>query len=118
VHVRDVCESEMGYDNSFDKDGASIVCDEMDDLSVEEIMKSLIFSEEENDNLMCIDLDESPVAPKTSTNARKSPYGKLVLCQLHDDVSNRTRCNQSSIETATRSPMEAAENGPTYDEEK
>lgn len=118
VHVRDVFESEMGYDNSSDKDGASTVCDEMDDVSVEEIMKSPVFSEEENENLMCIDLGESPVASKTSANSRKSPYGKLGLRQLHDGVSNRTRCNQSSTEIATRSSMEAAENGPIYDEEK
>lgn len=118
VHVRDVFESEMGYDNSSDKDGASTVCDEMDDISVEEIMKSPVFSEEDNENLMCIDLGESPVAPKTSVNARRSPFGKLGLRQLHDGISNRTRGNQSSTETATRSSREAAGNGPIYDEEK
>eukprot|EP00252_Welwitschia_mirabilis_P009277 TRINITY_DN21730_c0_g1_i1.p1 TRINITY_DN21730_c0_g1~~TRINITY_DN21730_c0_g1_i1.p1 ORF type:complete len:1015 (-),score=241.37 TRINITY_DN21730_c0_g1_i1:172-3216(-) len=89
VQVRDVFENEMDYDNSSDRDGTSTACDDTDDFSVEEIMKSPVSSEEENGNLMCIDLGDSPGIPHVSDNARQGPNSKLGLRQLHDGLSRR-----------------------------
>ncbi|GLJ25950.1 hypothetical protein SUGI_0497440 [Cryptomeria japonica] len=118
AQVRDVFESEMEYENNSDRDGASTICEEIDNLSVDEIMKSPIFSEEENEDLMCIDLGESPGGLNTSKNFRKSPPSNLGLRQLHNGFSQRTKHKKSSTETISKSSTEGYGNGPIYDEEK
>ncbi|KAK9164345.1 hypothetical protein Syun_005247 [Stephania yunnanensis] len=71
--VRDVFETEMEQDNSSDRDGASTIFEEGESISVGEVMKSPVFSEEDesSENSFWIDLGQSPYrsdnsAPKPS----------------------------------------------------
>ncbi|GLJ32283.1 hypothetical protein SUGI_0649700 [Cryptomeria japonica] len=80
-------------------------------------MKSPIFSEEQNEDSMCMDLGESPGGLNTSENFRKSP-SNLGLCQLQNGFSQRTKHKKSSNEIICKSLMEDYGNGPIYDEEK
>uniref|UniRef100_A0A7N0VM70 Molybdenum cofactor sulfurase n=1 Tax=Kalanchoe fedtschenkoi TaxID=63787 RepID=A0A7N0VM70_KALFE len=65
--MNDVFESEMDQDNFSDKDGASTVFEETESISVGEVMKSPIFSEDESsDNSYWIDLGRSPVGCEDS----------------------------------------------------
>ncbi|XP_012469516.1 uncharacterized protein LOC105787592 [Gossypium raimondii] len=60
--VRDVFETEMDQDNSSDRDGASTIFEETESISVGEVMKSPVFSEDESsDNSFWIDLGQSPL---------------------------------------------------------
>ncbi|OWM80770.1 uncharacterized protein LOC116192723 [Punica granatum] len=60
--VRDVFETEMEQDNSSERDGASTIFEEAESVSVGEVMKSPIFSEDDSsDNSYWIDLGQSPV---------------------------------------------------------
>ncbi|XVF61905.1 hypothetical protein PTKIN_Ptkin08bG0172200 [Pterospermum kingtungense] len=62
AQVRDVFETEMEQDNSSDRDGASTIFEETESISVGEVMKSPLFSEDESsDNSLWIDLGQSPL---------------------------------------------------------
>ncbi|KAK3423090.1 uncharacterized protein LOC104447771 [Eucalyptus grandis] len=59
--VRDVFDTEMEQDNSSERDGASTIFEETESISVGEVMKSPIFSEDDSsDNSYWIDLGQSP----------------------------------------------------------
>ncbi|PKU64716.1 uncharacterized protein LOC110113002 [Dendrobium catenatum] len=67
AQVRNVVETEMDLDNSSDRDGASIIFEETESVSVGELMKSPIFSEDESsDNSLWIDLGHSPFRSENS----------------------------------------------------
>ncbi|KAK6152685.1 hypothetical protein DH2020_012324 [Rehmannia glutinosa] len=75
AQVRDVFETEMEHDNSSDKDGASTIFEETESISVGEMMKSPVFSEDESsDNSLWIDLGQSPLG---SDNAGPSYNHKV-----------------------------------------
>ncbi|GMH24095.1 hypothetical protein Nepgr_025938 [Nepenthes gracilis] len=60
--VRDVFETEMENDNSSDRDGTSTIFEETESVSVGEVMRSPVFSEDESsENSLWIDLGQSPV---------------------------------------------------------
>ncbi|EEF40046.1 uncharacterized protein LOC8260558 [Ricinus communis] len=62
AQVRDVFETEMEQDNSSDRDGTSTIFEETESISVGEVMKSPVFSEDESsDNSFWIDLGQSPL---------------------------------------------------------
>ncbi|XAR57838.1 Molybdenum cofactor sulfurtransferase [Bertholletia excelsa] len=62
AQVRDVFETEMEQDNSSDRDGTSTIFEETESISVGEVMKSPVFSEDESsDNSLWIDLGQSPL---------------------------------------------------------
>ncbi|GAV88975.1 hypothetical protein CFOL_v3_32396 [Cephalotus follicularis] len=62
AQVRDVFETEMDQDNSSDRDGTSTIFEETESISVGEVMKSPVFSEDESsDNSFWIDLGQSPL---------------------------------------------------------
>ncbi|XP_022775234.1 uncharacterized protein LOC111317138 [Durio zibethinus] len=62
AQVRDVFDTEMDQDNSSDRDGASTIFEETESISVGEVMKSPVFSEDESsDNSFWIDLGQSPL---------------------------------------------------------
>ncbi|XP_050205437.1 uncharacterized protein LOC126655346 [Mercurialis annua] len=62
AQVRDVFETEMEHDNSSDRDGTSTIFEETESISVGEVMKSPVFSEDESsDNSFWIDLGQSPL---------------------------------------------------------
>lgn len=70
-YVREAFESEMDHDNSSDRDGESV--------SVGEIMRSPVFSEDETDHSFCIDLGQSPLATENLTNLKKGQFGSTHL---------------------------------------
>ncbi|KAK1276531.1 Molybdenum cofactor sulfurase [Acorus gramineus] len=62
AQVRDVFESELENENSSDRDGASTIFEEVENMSVGEVMKSPVFSEDESsENSFWIDLGQSPL---------------------------------------------------------
>ncbi|XVF63963.1 hypothetical protein PTKIN_Ptkin09bG0128800 [Pterospermum kingtungense] len=64
--VRDVFETEMDHDSS-DRDGASTIFEEAENLSVGDLMKSPVFSEDESsENSYWIDLGQSPFGSDNS----------------------------------------------------
>ncbi|CAA6663074.1 unnamed protein product [Spirodela intermedia] len=76
--VRDVFESEMAeLENSSDRDGASTIFEETESVSVGDVMKSPVFSEDESsDNSFWIDLGQSPYGSDYSGQlARGRPLG-------------------------------------------
>ncbi|XP_047315564.1 uncharacterized protein LOC124919377 [Impatiens glandulifera] len=71
--VRDVFETEMENENSSDRDGASTIFEETESISVGEVMKSPVFSEDESsDNSLWIDLGQSPLN-SDNNGLRSSP---------------------------------------------
>ncbi|BFG38994.1 hypothetical protein CerSpe_252670 [Prunus speciosa] len=63
AQVRDVFETEMDQDNSSDRDGTSTIFEEAESISVGDMMKSPVFSEDESsDNSIWIDLGQSPLS--------------------------------------------------------
>ncbi|XP_057768445.1 uncharacterized protein LOC130988580 [Salvia miltiorrhiza] len=72
AQVRDVFETEMEHDNSSDRDGASTIFEETESVSVGEMMKSPVFSEDESsDNSLWIDVGQSPVGSDTAAPSNK-----------------------------------------------
>ncbi|KAA8547260.1 hypothetical protein F0562_003876 [Nyssa sinensis] len=72
AQVRDVFETEMDHDNSSDRDGASTIFEETESISVGEMMKSPVFSEDESsDNSLWIDLGQSPLGSDNSSQLNK-----------------------------------------------
>ncbi|KAK2981022.1 hypothetical protein RJ640_012181 [Escallonia rubra] len=72
AQVRDVFETEMDHDNSSDRDGASTIFEETESVSVGEVMKSPVFSEDESsDNSLWIDLGHSPLGSDKSGQLNK-----------------------------------------------
>ncbi|GFY93896.1 pyridoxal phosphate (PLP)-dependent transferases superfamily protein [Actinidia rufa] len=62
AQVRDVFETEMDQDTSSDRDGESTLFEETESISVGEVMKSPVFSEDESSNIsLWIDLGQSPL---------------------------------------------------------
>ncbi|KAG6494984.1 uncharacterized protein LOC121992002 [Zingiber officinale] len=76
AQVRDAIESEMDHDNSSDRDGASTIFEESESISVGEVMKSPVFSEDDSSvNSFWIDLGQSPVATDHTGLSYKGKLG-------------------------------------------
>ncbi|KAG2719906.1 hypothetical protein I3760_02G013100 [Carya illinoinensis] len=70
AQVRDVFE--MDHDNSSERDGTSTIFEETESISVGEVMKSPVFSEDESsDNSLWIDLGQSPLGSDTASQLNK-----------------------------------------------
>lgn len=79
--VRDVFETEMDHENnSSDRDGASTIFEEAESLSVGDLMKSPVFSEDESsDNSYWIDLGQSPFGSDYTGQLNKHKTGSSPL---------------------------------------
>ncbi|KAJ8770681.1 hypothetical protein K2173_021328 [Erythroxylum novogranatense] len=76
AQVRDVFETEMDQDNSSDRDNTSTIFEETESISVGEMMKSPVFSEDESsDNSFWIDLGHSPPGSDTAGHLNKQKLG-------------------------------------------
>ncbi|XP_022971719.1 uncharacterized protein LOC111470388 [Cucurbita maxima] len=76
AQVRDVLETEMDHDNISDRDGTSTILEESETISLGEVMKSPVFSEDESsDCSIWIDLGQSPLG---SDNAGQLHTQKLA----------------------------------------
>ncbi|KAL2508739.1 Pyridoxal phosphate (PLP)-dependent transferase superfamily protein [Forsythia ovata] len=72
AHVRDVFETDIEYDNSSDRDGASTIFEETKSIYIGKVMKSPVFSEDESsDNSLWIDLGQSPLGLEKAGHPRK-----------------------------------------------
>ncbi|CAN0864354.1 Molybdenum cofactor sulfurase [Linum grandiflorum] len=100
AQVRDVFETEMEHDNSSDRDGTSTIFEETESVSVGEVMKSPVFSEDgSSDNSFWIDLGQSPLGSDyggnppfwfsgkkaNNNNHRPKPTSKIYSSPLYDD---------------------------------
>nr|GMC57072.1 molybdenum cofactor sulfurase [Ipomoea batatas]GMC62298.1 molybdenum cofactor sulfurase [Ipomoea batatas] len=96
AQVRDVFETEMEHDNSSDRDGTSTIFEETESVSVGEVMRSPVFSEDESsDNSLWIDLGQSPLGsdsaghPNKKNNKRLSPKpSKILSSPMYDKEVN------------------------------
>ncbi|KAK3223109.1 hypothetical protein Dsin_010134 [Dipteronia sinensis] len=72
AQVRDVFETELDHENSSDRDGTSTIFEETESISVGEVMKSPVFSEDESsDNSFWIDLGQSPLGSDNAGQLNK-----------------------------------------------
>ncbi|CAN1225167.1 Molybdenum cofactor sulfurase [Linum grandiflorum] len=70
--VRDVFETEMEHDNNSDRDGTSTIFEEAESISIGEVMKSPVFSEDgSSDNSFWIDLGQSPLGSDSAGQLTK-----------------------------------------------
>nr|GMD01010.1 molybdenum cofactor sulfurase [Ipomoea batatas] len=115
AQVRDVFETEMEHENSSDRDGASTIFEETESISVGEVMRSPVFSEDESsDNSLWIDLGQSPLGSDCAgqsnkkNNKRLSPKpSKMSNSPMYDDKEVNSGCHDDhhvlSFDAAVRS---------------
>ncbi|XP_076918210.1 uncharacterized protein LOC143578546 [Bidens hawaiensis] len=76
AQVREVFDTEIEHDNVSDRDGSSTIFEESEGVSVGEVMKSPVFSEDESlDNSLWIDLGSSPVGSDYGGGPDKDKHG-------------------------------------------
>ncbi|KAJ4967222.1 hypothetical protein NE237_019071 [Protea cynaroides] len=108
AQVRDVFETEMEHDNSSDRDGTSTIFEEgeTESISVGEVMKSPVFSEDESsDNLFWIDLGQSPFGSDHSGQLNKPNPGSPLPPSWFTGRKNHTMLSPKSASMMSRSPI-------------
>ncbi|KAL5777880.1 hypothetical protein ACOSP7_010806 [Xanthoceras sorbifolium] len=104
--VRDVFELELDQDNSSDRDGASTIFEEAESISVGEVMKSPIFSEDESsDNSYWIDLGQSPFGSDNSGQLTKQKTGSPLLPSWFSGKRNKKRLSPKASSKLSESPI-------------
>ncbi|XP_044475864.1 uncharacterized protein LOC123203536 [Mangifera indica] len=104
--VRDVFEMEIDHDNSSDRDGASTIFEEAGSISVGEVMKSPIFSEDESsDNSYWIDLGQSPLGSDNSGQLIKQKSGSPLPPSWFSGKRNGKRISPKAISKLSKSPI-------------
>ncbi|XP_043713899.1 uncharacterized protein LOC122662351 [Telopea speciosissima] len=106
AQVRDVFETEMEQDNSSDRDGASTIFEEAESISVGEVMRSPVFSEDESsDNLFWIDLGQSPFGSDHSGQLNKTKPGSPLPPSWFTGRKNHNRMSPKPASMMSRSPI-------------
>ncbi|KAI3895767.1 hypothetical protein MKW98_025558 [Papaver atlanticum] len=106
AQVRDVFEAEMEQDNSSDRDGASTIFEEVDSISVGEVMKSPLFSEDESsDHSFWIDLGQSPYRSDNSSQLSKPKPGSPLPPSWFTSRKNQKRHSPKSASRVSGSPI-------------
>lgn len=109
--VRDVFEMEMDQDNSSDRDGASTIFEEAESISVGEVMKSPIFSEDDSsDNSYWIDLGQSPFGSDNSERLTKPKVSSPLPSTWFSSKRDNKRASPKMISKSSKSPL--------YDDER
>lgn len=104
--VRDVVDTEMEHDNSSDRDGASTIFEEAESISVGEVMKSPMFSEDESlDNSYWIDLGQSPLGSDNSGQLIKQKAGLPLPPSWFSGKRNNKRISPKPISSISKSPI-------------
>ncbi|KAK2660417.1 hypothetical protein Ddye_006950 [Dipteronia dyeriana] len=104
--VRDVFELEMDQDNSSDRDGASTIFEEAESISVGEVMRSPIFSEDESsDNSYWIDLGQSPFGSDNCGQSNKQKTGSPLLPSWFSGKRNNKRFSPKASLKSFKSPI-------------
>ncbi|XP_010941871.1 uncharacterized protein [Elaeis guineensis] len=106
AQVRDVFESEMDHDNSSDRDGASTIFEETESISVGEVMKSPIFSEDESsENSFWIDLGQSPYGSDNSGQLHKGKLGSPLPPSWFAGRKNHKKVSPKVTSNKSKSPL-------------
>ncbi|KAK8478057.1 hypothetical protein V6N13_024207 [Hibiscus sabdariffa] len=106
AQVRDVFETEMDQDNSTDRDGASTIFEETESISVGEVMKSPIFSEDESlDNSFWIDLGQSPLGSDTAGHLNKQKISSPLPPFWFSGRKNHKQLSPKPTSTIYSSPI-------------
>lgn len=109
AQVRDVFETEMEHDNSSDRDGASTIFEETESISIGEVMKSPVFSEDESsDNSLWIDLGQSPLGSDHAGQSNKQRTSSPLPPFWFSSRKNNKRLSPRPLKTS---------NSPIYDQE-
>ncbi|KAH7524008.1 uncharacterized protein LOC107420352 [Ziziphus jujuba] len=104
--VRDVFETEMDQDNSSDRDGASTIFEEAESISVGEVMKSPIFSEDESsDNSYWIDLGQSPYGSDNSGQLMKHKTGSPLPPSWFSSRRTNKHLSPKTTSKVSKSPL-------------
>ncbi|KAJ6844927.1 uncharacterized protein M6B38_289525 [Iris pallida] len=107
AQVRDVFESEMDQDNSSDRDGASTIFEETESISIGEVMKSPVFSEDDSsDNSLWIDLGQSPYGSDHSGQLnRGNKLGSPLPPSWFSRRKNKNRVSPKVLSKMSKSPI-------------
>ncbi|KAK6129028.1 hypothetical protein DH2020_037225 [Rehmannia glutinosa] len=118
--VRDVFETEMEHDNSSDRDGASTIFEETESISVGEVMKSPVFSEDESsDNSLWIDLGQSPLGSENAGHSNKHKISSpLPPAWFSSRKNNNNKLTSPKASKLTSSPMYDKELNPGRHEDR
>ncbi|OVA10528.1 hypothetical protein BVC80_8985g65 [Macleaya cordata] len=104
--VRDVFETDMEQDNSSDRDGASTIFEEVESISVGEVMRSPLFSEDElSDHSFWIDLGQSPYRSDNSGQLSKPKSGSPLPPSWFTSRKNHKRLSPNSASKISGSPI-------------
>lgn len=106
TQVRDVFETELDQDNSSDRDGASTIIEEAESISIGEVMKSPIFSEDElSDNSYWIDLGQSPFGSDNSGQLTKQKAGSPLPPSWFSGRRNNKHLSPKPALNMSKSPI-------------
>ncbi|PIA52388.1 hypothetical protein AQUCO_01000333v1 [Aquilegia coerulea] len=106
TQVRDVFETDMDQDNSSDRDGASTIFEEGDSISVGEVMRSPLFSEDESsDNSFWIDLGQSPYRSDNSGQFNGPKLGSPLPPSWFTVKKNNKCLSPKPASKVSRSPI-------------
>ncbi|KAI3462784.1 hypothetical protein Pfo_019447 [Paulownia fortunei] len=118
AQVRDVFESEMEHDNSSDRDGASTIFEETESISVGEVMKSPVFSEDESsDNSLWIDLGQSPLGSDYAGHSNQHKVSS-PLPPAWFSVRKNNKLTSPNASKLLSSPMYDKELNPGHHEDR
>ncbi|KGN62047.1 uncharacterized protein LOC101209057 [Cucumis sativus] len=110
AQVRDVYETEMDHDNSSDRDGTSTILEESETISLGEVMKSPVFSEDESsDCSIWIDLGQSPLGSDNGGQMYKQKIASPLPQHWLKGRKNKL---------LSPKPTSKIHSEPTYDNEK
>ncbi|CAK9166408.1 unnamed protein product [Ilex paraguariensis] len=110
AQVRDVFDTEMDHDNSSDRDGASTIFEETESISVGEVMKSPVFSEDESsENSLWIDLGQSPLGSDHT--------GQLNKQKVASPLPPFWFTGRKNKKLLSPKPSSKVSNSPIYDKE-
>lgn len=118
AQVRDVFETEMEHDNSSDRDGASTIFEETESISVGEVMKSPVFSEDESsDNSLWIDLGQSPLGSDNAGHSSKNKVSSPLPPAWFSSRKNN-KLTSPKASNLSSSPIYAKELNPGRHEDR
>ncbi|KAK3149235.1 hypothetical protein QOZ80_3AG0214730 [Eleusine coracana subsp. coracana] len=105
AQVREVIESEMDQDSS-DRDGASTIYEESESVSVGELMKSPVFSEDESsENSFWVDLGQSPLGSDHSEQLSKGKLGSPLPASWFSGRINAKKASPKATSKLAKSPI-------------
>ncbi|KAJ1436536.1 Pyridoxal phosphate-dependent transferase, major domain [Sesbania bispinosa] len=102
--VRDVFETEMDHDSS-ERDGTSTIFEETESVSVGEVIKSPVFSEDESSDSFWIDLGHSPVGSDIGGQSNKQKIASPVPSFWFNGRKNHKQHSPKPTSKMYGSPM-------------